>query len=300
MQQVVVIGCGRVGTTMALALMSAGYDVTAGLARQSDSPSALQFAGATGVGVFHLKSEEAIFRGRSADVIFITTPDKAVTETAQTLVEQDMVHEGQVVIHTSGALTSDALAPVRSKGATALSLHPLQTIAAATVGQSILKGAYCTLEGDPSAVEVGNTLVRVWGGIPAIIDASLRPRYHAAAVLASNAVVALAAVAAQLSGLPDGLQALLPLLKGAVKNLETLGLPNALTGPVERGDVLTVQAHMAALQHNPTAQLVYAAMGKATADLAQEKGTLSHPMWQSFTALFMDQARESLPTDDAH
>ena len=112
------------------------------------------------------------------------------------------------------------------------------------------------------------------------------PAYHAAAALASNALVALASVAAQVSGLSDGLKALLPLLYGAVDNLDRLGLPAALTGPIERGDISTVEAHLQALQHNPTALSVYAALGKATADVARSKESLSQQQWEYFQQLF--------------
>ncbi|QSO47011.1 Rossmann-like and DUF2520 domain-containing protein [Alicyclobacillus mengziensis] len=288
MLRVIFVGCGRVGTTLAMTLVTLGHDVLCGLTPRPNSPSAGQFKRATGTDVFLLTSDEAIRQTEHADVIFITTPDKAVTETAQTLCDLGMVHAGQTVIHTSGSLGSDALFPVKAQDALTLSLHPLQTIASATAGRATLDGIYCTLEGDPSALEIGMSLVYSWGGIPVEISPSLRPQYHAAAVLASNAVVALAAVASELSGIPQGLSALLPLMKGAVRNLETLGLPSALTGPIERGDLATVQAHVKALEHNPTAKSVYTALGRATADVAVAKGTLSPAMRQKFTDLFSD------------
>ncbi|QSO51729.1 DUF2520 domain-containing protein [Alicyclobacillus curvatus] len=292
MLRVIVIGCGRVGTTLAMTLLSLEHDVLCGLTPRPDSPSAGQFRISTGRDVFELTTGEAIRQAEHADAIFITTPDRAVTETAQTLCDSGMVHTGQMVIHTSGSLGSDALCAVKEYGAMTLSLHPLQTIATATAGKAVLDGIYCTLEGDAAAVEVGINLVRSWGGIPLEISPALRPQYHAAAVLASNAVVALAAVAAEVSGLTEGLAALLPLMRGAVNNLETLGLPAALTGPIERGDLRTVQAHVKALEYNPTAKSVYAALGSATANLAVAKGTLSPAQRQQFTDLFSDKVNK--------
>lgn len=286
MLRVAFIGCGRVGTTLALTLMSQGHRVMCGLSVRPHSVSAATFARLTELPVHYLNSEAAVHEARSADVIFVTTPDKAVTEIAQTLLDRDMVHAGQIVVHTSGAKSSDVLAPVQSTGAKVLCLHPLQTIASATVGPAVLAGVYCTLEGHPQAVELGKEWVRSWNGTPVVIDASIRPQYHAAAVLASNAIVALAAVATDICGIDEGLNALLPLIKGAVHNLETMGLPGALTGPIERGDIQTVQAHLNALESNPTARSVYAALGRATADLALRKGTLSTAMRQSFISLF--------------
>lgn len=288
MSNIIFVGPGRVGLALTVALQQADQNVIGAIARDPHSASAITFHRETTLPVWSFEESCASEKIRQADIVFITTSDKAVTPVAQTLSDNGWIRAGQIVVHTSGSQGSDILSPVVSRGARCLCLHPLQTIADGRAAAEHLQGAYCTLEGDSEAVQIGQHLVHSWGGIPVEMDASQRPRYHAAAVLCSNAVTALAAVASELSGLQNGLPALLPLLQGAIDNLKQKGIPNALTGPIERGDEQTVKAHMTALQHNPTARQVYAALGQATADVALEKGSLSPDEHQWFRQLFKE------------
>jgi predicted short-subunit dehydrogenase-like oxidoreductase (DUF2520 family) len=280
----VVLGPGRMGTALTLALTSLGHSVLAAHGRVPDSRASQQYQSLTGVPVIGWEALAPYVR--EADVVLLTVPDKAVTVMAETLADEGWIDNGTVMIHTAGSLSAAALQPVESRGALRLCMHPLQTIADPAKGASLFQGVYFTLDGDDDAILLAQQWIEAWGGIPLSIRPDQRPAYHAAAALASNAVVALASVAAQVSGLPDGLKALLPLLHGAVDNLDKLGLPTALTGPVERGDLSTVNAHLSALQHNPTALSVYAALGKATADVARSKESLSQQQWEDFQQLF--------------
>jgi predicted short-subunit dehydrogenase-like oxidoreductase (DUF2520 family) len=216
-----------------------------------------------------------------ADWIFCTVPDRAVGELARCLAASGALRPGQIVVHTSGVLTSEVLAPVRARGALALALHPMQTVAEAR--QDVFSGTFCTLEGDEGALLAAEELVRALGARPWLVEARWRPRLHAAAVLASNAVAALAAVAAEAAaaaapagadGRAFALAALQPLMAAAVDNLGRLGLPDALTGPVERGDRATVQADLAALEGE--ARSLYRAFLPALVRLAVEKGSLGN------------------------
>jgi predicted short-subunit dehydrogenase-like oxidoreductase (DUF2520 family) len=284
MHRFVIVGPGRMGTALSLALKASGHEVLAAVHPSPSGESSRRYQELTDVPVVAWEGAEAFVR--AADVVLITVPDKAVTRVAQTLAEKQWLDADKVVVQTAGSLSSEALSPVRQSGAGRLTLHPLQTIADPAAGPQLLRGVYCTLDGDDKSVALGSNWVRAWGGIPICIRPEQRPAYHAAAVLASNAVVALASVAAELSGIPDGLSALLPLLRGAVANLERLGLPAALTGPIERGDMPTVEAHLSALHNNPTALHVYAALGKATADVARSKGSISPLQWENFQQMF--------------
>lgn len=283
MIRIAIVGPGRMGTALALASQAAGQPVVAALGRKG-SPQANRFAQLTGVEVTDVSHASSVLQ--PADLVLLTVPDEAVTLVAQTLAESDQLYTGQIVAHTAGALSSDALHPVLRAGALPLSLHPLQTVADPSIGATRLRGACCTLEGGEQACLRAAAWVRAWGGDPVTLDAHLRPRYHAAAVLASNAVVALAAMAVEIAPLPHALQALLPLLRGAVANLERLGLPDALTGPVERADISTVKLHIQALQDNPTALQVYVALGQATVQVAVQKGSLTSDQQAQLLQLF--------------
>ena len=289
MDKFAVIGPGRVGTALTLALQNAGYSVLAAHgSSQTRTGNHQRFESLTGVPV--LNWETFTDRLQQADVVVVSVPDKAVTSVAQTLGNTGDLCAGKIVVHTAGALGSDALAAVQAAGSFVLGLHPLQTVADPAAGVALLRGAYCTLEGDSAAVAQANQWIADWGGIAVTIEAKDRPRYHAAAVLASNAVVALAAVAVRLSGLEAGVEAFLPLLQGAVQNLRNLGVPDALTGPVDRGDFRTVESHLQALKNNPTELSVYAALGIATADVAFAKGSLSPLQRDQFVELFRNHS----------
>lgn len=292
MANIVVIGLGKMGTALGLAFKKAGHTIMHGVATHPASPESQRFKSLTQADVSELNQAHAPLK--AADLILITVPDKAVTDTAQTLVRHDLLSQRQIVAHTAGALSSDVLDCVRAH-ASAISMHPLQTVANPALGPTLLRGVTFTVEGDESACHHAMDWVESIGGIPVRIDARTRPQYHAAAVLASNAVVALANVAAQLSGLESGVHALLPLMKGAIQNLEQLGATQALTGPVERNDVSTVMKHLHAMEHNPTTTLVYAALGLATADVAKAKGSLTSEQWTEFRRIFTEAGRFQNP-----
>ncbi|GMA63130.1 DUF2520 domain-containing protein [Alicyclobacillus fastidiosus] len=286
MSGIVFVGPGRVGTALALAFQQAGYPVLGAVSRPGGSGGATadRFTNLTHLPVRELMDSRSLIE--QADVVFLTVPDEAVTELAQTIVNFGWVHEGQIVVHTAGALASSILEAVEPTGAWKLSLHPLQTIADPATGPALLKGSTFTAEGDEPAVAAAMQWVTALGGIPVELRAEEKPRYHAAAVMASNAVVALLGVASDVAGLSTGVSAFLPLLQGALENLRELGIPNALTGPIERGDTATVMKHLSVLKDNPTAHAVYVALGRATVSLAVEKGSLSDAQRDAFERLF--------------
>ncbi|WP_436663749.1 Rossmann-like and DUF2520 domain-containing protein [Alicyclobacillus acidoterrestris] len=271
----VFVGPGRVGTGLALALSAAGYQVGGAVSRpnQSVTRSSNRFTELTHLPALQWMDARSLIE--QADVVFLTVPDQAVTPVAQTLVDDGWLHRGQIVAHTSGAHSSALLQCVESVGAQKLSLHPLQTIADPAKAPLLFTGATFTAEGDEDAVTKAFEWVRALGGIPVRLRAEDKAKYHAAAVLASNAVLALMGVVDELAGLPNGWAAFLPLVEGALDNLRTLGPKEALTGPIERGDIVTVQKHLDVLRDNPTALLVYVALGRATVSLAAQKGSLS-------------------------
>ncbi|MFW6163336.1 MAG: DUF2520 domain-containing protein, partial [Planctomycetota bacterium] len=164
-----------------------------------------------------------------------------------------------------------------SRGAHAMALHPIQTFA--RVDPTLFEGIVCTLEGDEQAMDLAAELVRRLGARPAVIGAEDKALYHAALCVACNYLVVLADAGAGLlttAGLgEDALDALLPLLGGTLDNLRRVGLPDALTGPISRGDVATVRAHLAQLEaRRPDLLPLYRILGRRAIDLALRKGSL--------------------------
>ncbi|MCL6516287.1 DUF2520 domain-containing protein [Alicyclobacillus sp.] len=296
-ERMVFIGPGKMATALTVALQEAGYPVLGAYSRDPNGDAAARYASVTKRCVRPMTEivdlyacEDARSAGglpaaetwlSEADVIWLTVPDGRVAEIAQALAVSGQLRAGQLVVHVSGALPSGVLSPVRAAGAACLSLHPLQSVAdppnaaAPSSRWRPLRGVYCALEGDATAIQAGRRWVRDWEGHSVEISAMDKPRYHAAAALAANGLVALVDAAARLLPFPNGVAALLPLLDGVLRNLERVGLPNALTGPVERGDLETVRAHLAALRGEADVDRMYRALSTWMIHMAQDKGRLT-------------------------
>ena len=255
LRSIAIIGAGRMGRGLTLALEEAG--VEARLFSRSRRP------------------EDT----RRAAVVLIATPDDAIGGVAADLAREQAVSDGQVVLHLSGLLDHLALHALASTGAALGSFHPLQSIADPATAAERLRGAFAGLEGDPRAVEAGERLAAALGMHAVHLAPGAKPAYHAGAVIASNYVVVLAAVAERLArrsgATPAEAAALyLPLMQGTVANL-SLGPAAALTGPVRRGDAATVRTHLAALA--PEERQLYRALGLVALRLAREAGLAEGP-----------------------
>ena len=225
------VGPGRAGTTMAAALRDRGWRVVAVAGRSPDAPSTRAAAARFGAPAVAVDSVAL-----DADLVIIATPDAVIDEVAAALAST--VRPDTLVIHLSGARGLDALATVPARlGA----LHPLQTLPSTDAGGETLPGSWCAVAGDPQVAALAASL-----GLRAVTVADDdRARYHAAACIASNHLVALLDQVEAVAPIP--LEAYLPLVRTAVENVATLGPSAALTGPVARGDVTTVRDHLGAL-----------------------------------------------------
>jgi len=231
------VGPGRAGTSVALALVGAGYRPTAVAGRGPVSAStrrAVAWLGAPAVA--------PAVAGAGAGLVVIATPDAAIDDTARDLAPG--LEPGALVVHLSGARGLDALAAVTelrpdcSVGA----LHPLQTFAAPDPAR--LTGAWAAVAGPPAVADVAREL----GLHPFVVDDDRRAAYHAAAVVASNHLVALLGQVERLAdaaGVP--FDAFMPLVATTLANCAHHGPAASLTGPVARGDAATVVAHLDAL-----------------------------------------------------
>jgi predicted short-subunit dehydrogenase-like oxidoreductase (DUF2520 family) len=217
--------------TVAAALADRGWRVVAVAGRSADAPGAR--AAAQRFGAPALSVEDA---GRDADLVIVATPDAAIDEAATRLAPS--VRADALVIHLSGARGLDAL---RSVPARTGSLHPLQTFPTTDAGADRLAGAWCAIAGDPQVGDLAALL-----GLHAVeVDDADRVRYHAAACIASNHLVALLDQVRRIAPIP--LAAFFPLVQATVENVAERGPAAALTGPVARGDAETVRAHLDAL-----------------------------------------------------
>jgi predicted short-subunit dehydrogenase-like oxidoreductase (DUF2520 family) len=269
------VGAGRVGGALALALSERGYPI-AGIASR-DIASAEELKNKVRA---HSAGSDASACSKTADILFLTVPDGAIKTVCDGIAGKAGFRKGQVVAHTSGALGTGALVAAKMYGVSTLAFHPLQSFGSKGEN-SQMAGIYFVLQGDGEAIEVGKELAHALDGFPVVLEEKAKPLYHAGASLLSNGLVALvkegteafkkAGVASE-----DALAMSLPLLRGTLLHIEQVGVNDALTGPIERGDVETVKAHLKALGDDyPEGLPFYRALGKAILEASQEKGGLS-------------------------
>lgn len=275
---VLILGAGRLGAAWQAELTAGGAPP---LALWSRRPEAARH-GAT-VGPW----EQAPLA--RADVVLLCVRDAGIESSAEALLALDGLRPGTVVLHGSGLKTSAALAGLAAKGARVGSLHPLQSFPTEP-SPGRMRGVFFAVEGDPAAVEVGLALARRVGGRPRVIEAGQKAAYHASAVVASNLLVALADAAVDVAGLAgfgeeEALDVLLPLIEGSVANLRASGLPDALTGPITRGDVEVVGAHLVALEGEPDLAEVYRRLSTRAVAIARRQGAAREADLDSIEAL---------------
>jgi len=263
------VGAGAAASALAGAFAGAGLLVVAVASRRPEQAAALA---ARLPGTIAIETaQEVVDR---ADLVFLAVPDDAI----QAVCDGLRWRSGAQAVHCSGAQSIDVLASARTMGAGTGSCHPLQTLAGTDDDAGRLAGCLFGIEAGEPLRSMLQDLVRRIGGQPLLLEAGSKPLYHAAAVLVSNYVVTLAALATDLwSALgverSDALRALAPLLRGTVDNLEQQGLPEALTGPIARGDVVTVRRHLEALATQaPESLTLYRELGRMTITVARERG----------------------------
>ena len=229
--KIAILGAGRLGGALHKALSRSGF--SSSLSSRPKSPQAVR------------NTREAL---SAADIAFLCVPDAQIAATAAQYA--DAFHAGQTVAHCAGALTLEVLASAAAHGAAIGSMHPLCAIASP---ETSFVGIHAAIAGADAPRELLRQLARAIGLTPFEVGDVDRARYHAAAALAANGLMALAAQTSALfasCGIDprQALGAILPLMRSAVVALDQKGLPGALTGPSARGDVEVVEGHLAALR----------------------------------------------------
>lgn len=262
------VGAGAAGGALARALAAAGVPVVAVTGKGPERAHTLAAAIPECAAV--PTAQDVADR---ADLVVLAVPDRAIAEVCASV----RWRADAAVVHCSGAHSLDVLEPARAAGALVGGCHPLQTLTGAPEDAARLAGSVFGIEAEEPLRGMLADLVERIGGRPVFLSARDKALYHASAVLISNYTVTLAATAAGLweaFGVDrrDGLRALLPLLQGTVANLEQHGVPNALTGPIARGDAGTLERHLNALaDYRPDLLPLYRELGRHTVPLARER-----------------------------
>lgn len=257
-----IIGAGRTGRTLGRLARRAGYAIGAVVCRTaSHAREAAAFIGAGRPGT----------ELRGSELTLVAVPDAEIPAVVRAL----RVPRGAVVAHTCAALGAEALRPLRPAGA----IHPLRSFGDPARAAAGFAGTACAIDGDAAAMKVLERLATAIGGRPLRVRRGAKALYHAGAVFASNYLVAGLDAAIRLfgrAGIPKAraAAALSKLAEGTMANIAAVGIPEALTGPIERGDEATVRLHVAALAAAPELLAPYVAMGELTVGVARAKGSL--------------------------
>lgn len=267
--RVAIIGAGRAGSVLARTWAARGIRIVAIASRTPEHAEAL--ASALGS---HLATP--IQAAAQAELTVLAVPDDAIAATAGTLADLDWHDKG--VIHLSGAYTAAALEPLSARGAMTGSLHPAYPFADRDMPARTLRGVTFALESHhPRLTEWLYDLVNAAEGRALLLRPEQKRLYHAALTLTSNYSVTLYAAGRRLlmeigadGDTADG--ALMALLDGTLRNLRDRGVPDALTGPLVRGDIGTLEAHITALSAQPDIASAYIALARLTLPLLKERG----------------------------
>jgi predicted short-subunit dehydrogenase-like oxidoreductase (DUF2520 family) len=223
----------------------------------------------------------------TAELIFITTPDDAITSVAS----QIEWHAGQSVVHCNGTDSTDILEPAKNLGAKVGAFHPLQSLANVTQAAENIPGSTFAIEAEEPLLNTLKDMATAVDGHWIELEASDKVAYHTAAVIASNYLVTLVKLATDLwqtFSIPphQATHALLPLLRGTLSNIDTVGIPQCLTGPIARGDTGTIKKHIDTLQKvAPSMLSTYKELGRQTIPIAIAKRRINKRQAQELQAI---------------
>ncbi len=271
---VAIVGAGSLATALVVALREAGFNITEILAR--NLPSSLRKARrlAARVGA---RAVTADYAALDASLLWLCVPDGEIRGAASALsdhlIARALLHQKTIArfaLHSSGALSSRELDPLRTAGVAVASAHPLMTFVAGTrpSDHPFMTGVPFAIEGDDEATRVARQIVRQLGGKSFSLPAPRKAAYHAWATMTSPLLLAFLVTleeAASAAGFTrdDARRKSLPIIRQTLANYSSLGPVRSFSGPLVRGDAQTVAKHLAALKKHPGAREVYLALARA-------------------------------------
>lgn len=308
-----IIGAGRLGAAFGIALRKAGHSIELVVTEHDASARRVsrliggQTVGLSANQVRRLTTGQAERLNRTA-LFIIATPDDAIAPVSAglasalepLLTKNPKTRRRRIALHTSGALSSKVLEPLKELGFSVGSLHPLVSISDSKTGAEWLTRAYFSVEGEAEATRSARKLVREIGGRAFEINAESKALYHAAALMASPNMTALFDVALEMlirCGLSRSTarKVLLPLVESTLHNLTTQDPSSALTGTFKRGDVATVRKHIDAIQAEDLKEALaaYVVLGRHSAKLAALSGKQAAEIDDLLAAAFAESRKRS-------
>jgi predicted short-subunit dehydrogenase-like oxidoreductase (DUF2520 family) len=267
--RITIVGPGNLGSALAVSLRRAGFTIESVISRSRDASVRRARSLARQVGAKALSAPTDV----GAELVWFCVPDSEIARTAAGLAPK-FSWQGKVALHSSGALSSDELNPLRKRGAAVASAHPLMTFVPRS--RISLAGVPFAIEGDAGAVRLARRIVRDLGGESYSIRKGDKAAYHAWCTFASPLFTALLAttecVAARAGVNRKGaIGRMMPILRQTLANYEAFGGAGGFSGPIVRGDVDTVMRHLRVLRGVPAARQVYSALGRAALEYLPAK-----------------------------
>jgi predicted short-subunit dehydrogenase-like oxidoreductase (DUF2520 family) len=288
--KVSVIGAGIVGSTIAIALFEKGYSIA----------SIIDRIGGSAIGLARsVKCKKASTQitdiAPNSNIILIAVSDDAIETVALQLSKVKINNfKKLLVIHCSGVYSADILQPIRKKCAATASMHPIQTFPTSQRGGKLLsklKGIYYGIDGDPEAIQMVEKIVQELGGKSVVIQKELKPLYHIACVFASNYMTmflnAVNDLARTLNLKASWTEVFGPLMTTTMENVVRESAPSALTGPIVRNDISTIELHLKTLlQYAPQFLPLYTIGGIEIARIAKENQRINQESFNDIVAKF--------------
>jgi predicted short-subunit dehydrogenase-like oxidoreductase (DUF2520 family) len=263
-----IVGAGKVGISLAFTLKQKGFSVTCISSRSADSLERAKAYLGQDVSLTE-RNEETVER---ADVIGITTQDTYIRDVAEGLAQRFQSLSGKIFFHTSGAHSSSLLAPLKERGASVGSLHPLQTFPDVDAAIRGMRKAYVFVEGDEEARGVLLKLGKNLGKRVYEIEGEKKILYHLSAVLVCNLLCAILYSAERiLEEIDLPLEPFFPLIETTLSNVKRKGALPSLTGPIVRGDTKTVELHIEALKGKALEREVYRTLSLVALEMAKQR-----------------------------
>ncbi len=266
------IGAGKVGFTLGKYFSEHGIDVTGYFSRSEDSAKeAAEFTGSRCFGDIGELIEKS-------DVLFLTVPDGIITDVYRDVVKYPV--RDKLICHCSGAMTaSKAFPDIRETGAFAYSVHPLFAVSSKFKAYEELADVFFAIEGDEERIEDIEGLLRSACLHYQRIESDSKIGYHCAAAIASNLMIGLVKESVDILGRcgfspDDALSALTPLIRGTVQHMLDDGLAESLTGPLERGDISTIEKHLGSFADDEAGKdeiMLYKLLSKKIIPVAESK-----------------------------
>lgn len=266
--RITIIGLGSVGTAFLNVFSDTAFQVISVYNRSEIDPNLIKRFPNT-IFTRGLPKES----GELGKVIFLTVSDDAIESVSKTLAESFPDLDKKIIAHCSGTYSSGVLSDLEKNGASIASFHPMKAITPTT---DSFENIWFDLEGEePAMLE----LEKIAGDLKANsfrVEPKAKPLLHASAVVASNYLVVLAELVSQISSLGNvpeetALNAITPLMENTLQNIKELGVTEALTGPIARGDLKTVKQHIESLKNNPELLSLYKTLGIEAIKIAVRK-----------------------------